>query len=143
MQHITHKAEDMEVVAKDFLQNLSPQPDSATIVALLGDLGAGKTTFTQAIARKLGVADTVTSPTFVIQKSYEIPSHSGFKKLVHIDAYRINEKEAHTIAFNEYSKDPNNLIFIEWPSQIEEILPENIIKIHLEYLSEDTRKVWW
>src|ERR1700683_2680478 len=82
-------ADEVEHEARNFLQTLEPRADGATLITLSGELGAGKTTFTQAVAKALGVEDIVNSPTFVIEKVYNLPEGKGFHRLVHIDAYRL------------------------------------------------------
>jgi tRNA threonylcarbamoyladenosine biosynthesis protein TsaE len=129
-----------EQIAKDFIQTLTPS-DTATIVALHGDLGAGKTTFTQAVAKILGVTDTVTSPTFVIEKIYKL-DHKDFSHLIHIDAYRLESgKELETLGWKKIAEDPKNLIFIEWPEKVSGILPENIQHIYFTHVDEGTREI--
>ena len=82
---------ELKTVAQKVLEMAQTQKsEGAVVCALHGDLGAGKTTFTQTLARELGVEEIVTSPTFVIMKNYEL-TNQPFEKLVHIDAYRIEE----------------------------------------------------
>jgi tRNA threonylcarbamoyladenosine biosynthesis protein TsaE len=129
-----------EQIANDFVATLTPRT-TATIVALHGDLGAGKTTFTQAVARTLGVTDTVTSPTFVIEKIYKL-THQHFSHLIHIDAYRLESgKELETLGWKEISEDPKNLIFIEWPEKVEDILPSTMKHIYFSHVDESTREI--
>jgi len=93
--------------------------DAATIVFLWGDLGSGKTTFTKRLCEYLGLGIEITSPTFTILKKYEFNS-LGFENLIHVDAYRLDSyDDLLKIKFDEYAKNPKNLIFIEWPSIIE------------------------
>jgi len=120
---------------------------SATIVALSGDLGAGKTTLTQAIARELGVRENVISPTFVIMKSYDLKAgqnspKGNFAQLVHIDAYRLNShKELLNLGWEELISNPKNLILIEWPERVEEIIPKTAYKIFLAHKNENEREI--
>ena len=81
-------AQELQAYARKFVASLMPHRDAATLVTLSGDLGAGKTTFTQGIARALGVEETVASPTFVIEKVYVLTAQR-WERLVHIDAYRL------------------------------------------------------
>src|SRR3990167_9931463 len=110
---------------KMILQSLDHARDKATIVALRGDLGAGKTTFTQALARELGITGTVQSPTYVLMKKYEIKKVSPFKTLVHIDAYRL-EKPEEFAALNpeQFLNDPPCLVVVEWPERLGTALPQ-------------------
>ncbi len=136
---VSYSLEDTQKFAKEWLASLS-QRDEATIVGLYGNLGAGKTTFTQAVARELGIEEPTTSPTFVIEKLYET-KHSFFKRLIHIDAYRLDAgRELTALDFEKLVENPNNLILIEWPENVKEILPESHLKIRCEFLDETTRK---
>ena len=142
MKLVSKSIQETEQVAKEFLEKLSLGIyDKAVIVGLYGDLGSGKTTFTQCIARILGIKDDITSPTFVIEKRYKIDNDS-FKQLIHIDAYRLeSSKEARAIGWNEIIADPHNIIFVEWPKRISDVLPENHIKINFKFVSENEREI--
>jgi len=112
--------------------------DAATVVTLSGELGAGKTTFAQGIARALGVEETVSSPTFVIEKIYQL-SGQRFEKLIHIDAYRLkNQHELDVLGWKEIITEPKNLIVLEWPERVAEAIPENAIRIRFD-IEGDTR----
>jgi len=87
MQHNVNNLQEAEKVAQDFALALSPNAEAATVVGLYGDLGAGKTFFTQVVAKTLGVEENIVSPTFVIEKIYELVGQK-FSHLIHIDAYR-------------------------------------------------------
>jgi tRNA threonylcarbamoyladenosine biosynthesis protein TsaE len=133
---------DTEKVAKDFIDKISTGIyNGALVVGLYGDLGSGKTTFTQAVAKIFDIKEDITSPTFVIEKIYDI-SHGNFKKLVHIDAYRLDSgKELVAIDWNKTLVDPKNIIFIEWPERVLEVLPKNLAKINFKFLSENEREI--
>ncbi len=105
--------------AAHFIQTLIPATSGATLVTLSGELGAGKTTFTQSAARALGISETITSPTFVIEKIYPVEHDVRFDRFIHIDAYRLKDiAELHAIGFNEIVTNPKNLIFVEWPEKV-------------------------
>lgn len=111
----------------------------ACVIALSGPLGAGKTTFSQAFARTLGVTQTVQSPTFVIEKRYAT-SDQNFTKLVHIDAYRLEDPhELEVLGFSQTKKDQHTLILVEWAERIETMLPLETFWIWLEHREGDTR----
>ncbi len=115
---------------------------SANVVCLYGDLGAGKTTFTQILARELGITEVVTSPTFTIIKSYEIENDSNFDQLIHIDAYRIeNINEADPLRLQEVFDQPHTLICLEWPENIQEILPKEKVEVMIEIGEGEEREV--
>lgn len=137
---ISKSLEETQKLAHDWLASLPIPTDEAAIVGLYGNLGSGKTAFTQAVARELGIKEPTTSPTFVIEKLYET-THPHFKRLIHIDAYRLEAgRELQVLDFEKLVENPNNLIIIEWPENVKEILPENHIKIHCEFVDENTRR---
>jgi len=116
--------EKLPYIADTILGLLESVPTSATVLALEGDLGAGKTTLTKTIAELLGVQETVVSPTFVIAKFYT-PTKGLFTRLVHIDAYRIESlDELGPLGFEQLLEQPNTLIIVEWPERIKEVLPD-------------------
>lgn len=109
------------------------------ILALDGDLGAGKTTFVQGFAREWGIKE-ITSPTFVIMKKYKL-KEKNFDYLFHIDCYRLKDKkELKQLNFKEIIKNKNNIILIEWPEKIEEAL-KNEIRIKFKFISEKEREI--
>jgi len=117
--------------AREFVARLSPKKDAAMVVALSGELGAGKTTFVQAVARVLGVEETVTSPTFVIEKVYELDNQK-WNHLIHIDAYRLESPhELEVLGWREIVAEPSNLILIEWPEMVAGLIPEDAVRIAL------------
>ena len=91
MERIIKSIPELEQFARHFLEHLAAKGDGATIVGLSGDLGAGKTAFVKAAAKALGISEEVLSSTFVIAKFYDIPEHHHWSRLVHVDAYRIEE----------------------------------------------------
>ncbi len=120
-------------IAVRVLAQLTPAGDRATVLCLQGDLGAGKTTLTQAIAKNLGIEETVVSPTFVIAKFYT-PTIGGFTQLVHIDAYRIeSEDELGPIGFSELLKQARTLIVIEWPERIKKSIPRGALWMNITH----------
>ena len=126
---------EMPKAAADFVAGLRPGK-RATIVALSGGLGAGKTTFTKGIALALGVEDTVASPTFVIEKIYELRDQL-YKRLIHIDTYRLKSlQELISIGWNEELADPSNLIVLEWPEAVPGAIPEDAIRIRFDIEGE-------
>jgi tRNA threonylcarbamoyladenosine biosynthesis protein TsaE len=112
----------------------------AHIVGLSGDLGAGKTTFVQHVARELGVTDPVTSPTYVIAERYDI-AHPPFTSLVHIDAYRLESKEVSTIGWEDFIKNPENLVLVEWPENIGDAFPSDAERLSFSVVSESSRDI--
>lgn len=114
--------------------------DRASVILLEGDLGAGKTTFTKALAAHLGIdKEEVHSPTFILKKEYRTPHHR-FKKLVHIDAYRFTHpEEAKVLRLEEDLKNRDAVIAIEWPSKMSHIRSD--ITITFEVADEKSREI--
>ncbi len=135
---------DWDTLANHILLSLKKQPalsKRAVVLVLSGDLGAGKTTFTQALARQLGVTDMVQSPTFTIMKFYNT-SDVFFKHLIHMDAYRIETKdELRPLGFSELLVQPETLICIEWGERISEVLPKDTVFLNINHQSSDIRLV--
>ncbi|HEY4489042.1 MAG TPA: tRNA (adenosine(37)-N6)-threonylcarbamoyltransferase complex ATPase subunit type 1 TsaE [Candidatus Paceibacterota bacterium] len=141
MQKILHSLEELTEEANTFISRLTPQ-NTATLVTLSGELGAGKTAFTQALARALGVTEHVTSPTFVLEKIYELPEGQKFKHLVHIDAYRLEGGSSLApLGFDGIIKDPGNLVVLEWPERVQDILPTPTHTVTLEVLPNNSRSI--
>lgn len=132
---------EMDLFAADVVNQLTAQA-KATILLLNGDLGVGKTTFVQAVARYLGVTDMVTSPTFVIQKNYHT-QHTVFSELVHIDAYRLESgAEVDVLRIAEQCNNPSVLLCIEWGSRIADVLPStHMYTIDFAITSDEHRVV--
>lgn len=140
--------EELHAVAEEFLREIASVPvrKGVMIIGLSGDLGAGKTAFVKCIADILGIKETITSPTFILEKIYIIPRGSllgsHFLKLIHIDAYRLHSgDEMRALDWEALIADASNIIFIEWPEQVAEAMPEDMIKISFAYIDEKTRKV--
>lgn len=126
--------------AGEFVQSLSPH-SQATVVALSGELGAGKTTFVKAAAKALGVSELVVSPTFVLMKRYDL-TNQKFAHLIHIDAYRMKGvAELSGLNWNALIKDPENLILIEWPERVVGAIPSDAHQISLKTKDQNTRVV--
>ena len=135
-----------EIVSKSFQETtetgrkLASQLTSGRTICLFGNLGAGKTTFTQGFASFFGVKRII-SPTFVLQRSYEIKD-SFIKYLHHIDLYRLAKKEEITsLGLSDFWHRKDTITIIEWPEKILDILPQDRIKITFEFLDEQTRKI--
>jgi len=155
MEFLSKSVKETAEIAANFVKKLKPSSSSATTVGLYGELGSGKTTFMKYLAESLGVADTIQSPTFVIQKIYDLTptlsltrrgrlrqaERGEVKRLIHVDAYRIEkDEEMLNLGWQEIISDPQNLICIEWPERIAKIMPEHI-KIFFEHIDENSRKI--
>jgi tRNA threonylcarbamoyladenosine biosynthesis protein TsaE len=138
-------------------KNLALKIKRGTIIALKGNLGSGKTTFTQGFLKGLKVKGPYTSPTFVIIKRYELktnnqqPTTKKKKKLsvvggklsviYHMDAYRVSTKDILNLGWKEMIAKKNNIIIIEWADRIKEIIPRGAIWIKFKWLDEDKREI--
>ncbi len=133
---ISYTEADTDRVASELFKSLDSGP-KATIVGLSGDLGAGKTTLVKSIAKLLGITETITSPTFVIAKWYETQNEK-FQKLIHIDAYRIEDaKELEVIGWESIKNEPNTLVVIEWPEKVEGLLEEDVKRFVIGHEGEE------
>lgn len=112
------------------------------VLAFSGEIGAGKTTFIQALCRRLGVTEAVTSPTFSLVNEYVLPAEAGEQDVIyHLDLYRLRQQqEALDIGIEEYLYS-SNWCLIEWPELIEELLPEDSVRINLRIVDDSTRKM--
>ena len=132
--------EELPALAAELLQKAKAvAKEGATVVALHGDLGAGKTTFVQVLGQLLGVQEQITSPTFTIMKGYETTDET-FASLIHMDAYRLDDiSELVPLRFSEILGTPKTLFCIEWAEKITAALPISVINITLEVVDENTR----
>ncbi len=138
MEFIIHKSEDLKTIAKALLSYACNRKK----MAFTGEIGAGKTTFIQAICRHLKVSEYVTSPSFSLINQYSYLDSEGKTRLIyHADMYRLKvAQEAIDIGMEDYLWD-DNYCFIEWPGLIEGLLPEDVVRIKLEILEDSSRKI--
>lgn len=119
------------------------------VIALQGDLGAGKTTFIQGFMKGLGSKKRVVSPTFVLMKRHKLSGvpgiagsrHKKFSNVFHIDAYRLKKPEQfEVLGMNEILSDPRNVVLIEWPEQAKEFIPKNALWLKFEYGKKENER---
>ena len=136
---------EMEIEATRFIKEISPKTDGATLITLSGELGAGKTAFTKAVAHVLGVEEVVTSPTFVLEKIYILGGETPkFERLIHIDAYRLEKgTDLGPIGFDELMKESGNLILLEWPEKVAGALLEPAVKISFVANPDGSRTIFY
>jgi tRNA threonylcarbamoyladenosine biosynthesis protein TsaE len=159
MEKVVISTEDTEILAGRIAKNLKP----GTVLALYGNLGSGKTTFTSFLVKALGIDAKVQSPSFVLARIYEqtnnidkTPSPTQKKdnqkalslnsrkieKVNHLDLYRLqNASELADLGLEEYFTQQNSITIIEWPELAEALLPINTIRLSFEDLGENTRKI--
>lgn len=145
MQYRSESPADTEKIAISLLRKIdNKKPFHATVIALEGELGAGKTTFVKGIAQAFKIKQNITSPTFVIMKAYKLRplANHNFSKLIHIDAYRLKDyRDLASLGVKEIFDDPKNIVLIEWSDRVQKILPKKHIKVHLDHLTEFERKI--
>ncbi len=121
---------DMDTI--ELAQNIESEKFANMVICLEGDLGSGKTLFTKAFAKSLGIEENITSPTFNIIKEYE-----GEMRLFHMDVYRLSEVKE-DIGISEYFKK-GGITIIEWADLIEDIKPQNRLDIKIKIIGENKR----
>ncbi len=132
MEYKINGLKETEKLAQDFASTLK----KGDVVLLSGDLGAGKTTFTQFVFKALGVKEIVNSPTFAVLKTY---NGNGIT-LNHFDTYRITTEEAIECGFDEILSDKNCITFIEWADMIAPLIPPKYIDVKISCIDEEKRK---
>ena len=127
--------ETIKEAAKRFVEEIGER----RVFAFYGKMGAGKTTFIKAVCEELGVEDVITSPTFAIVNEYT----TGENSIYHFDFYRIKKlEEVYDMGYEEYFYS-GALCFIEWPELIEELLPDDAVKVVIEELPTGERTIQW
>ena len=130
----TNDSKETQDLGKTFAEKLK----TGGIIALYGNLGSGKTTFVQGLAKGLGIKQKIISPTFIIVRKYEL----GDRNFYHIDLYRIgNEEDVLGLGLEDILSDRSNIIAIEWPEKIEKFLPKKRVNLFFKYLEEDKRRI--
>lgn len=132
------KIESLDKIREAALEFVASLGES-TVYAFYGKMGAGKTTFIKAICEELGVSDVITSPTFAIVNEYR--SDTSGEIIYHFDFYRIKKlEEVYDMGFEDYFYS-GALCFIEWPELIEEVLPEDAVKVSISENADGSRTV--
>jgi tRNA threonylcarbamoyladenosine biosynthesis protein TsaE len=142
MQKVSKNDRETAQIAKIFLNRILKRNighQNALVVGLSGDLGTGKTAFTQAVARHLGIKNKISSPTFVIIKKYPIKLKE-YNFLFHLDAYRLqNEKELLHLGWEKIINKKEHLVFIEWPENVSKIIPSGAEFVHISHIKDGYR----
>ena len=128
MQIRIDSIQQIREAARQFISNIGQH----TVFAFYGKMGAGKTTFIKAVCEELGVTDVITSPTFAIVNEYSLPDGERSERaLYHFDFYRIKRiEEVYDMGYEDYFYS-GALCFIEWPELIEELLPDDAVRISI------------
>lgn len=136
-EYITESARETEKLG----EALAKEIKGGEIISLVGDLGGGKTTFTKGFAAGLGIKKNITSPTFLVMREYPV-RHKKISKLYHFDAYRIkNAEEFLDLGFNEFLKEKQAVILIEWADKVRRILPKKSVIIEFSFIDDQKRRV--
>lgn len=128
---------------------LAKELSGGEVICLSGDLGAGKTTFTQGLLLELGASGPFTSPTFAIMKEYQIAKTNlkttkdapAITHVYHIDAYRINADDLLGLGWQDFAGKQNSVVLIEWAERTKRIIPKNSLWLNFEWLNEKERKI--
>ncbi len=142
----------MKIISTSSLQTkklgqlLAEELCGGEIICLSGDLGAGKTTFTQGLLKGLKIKGPYTSPTFAIVKEYKINlkfkiSNLKLLSVYHIDAYRITSKDLLELGFADFAGQKNAVVIIEWPAKVKKIIPTNAVWITFKWINEKERAI--
>lgn len=144
MKHVTRGPKETQKLGHFLLQKINLEKHkNALVFGLEGELGAGKTTLVQGLAKVLGIKARIKSPTFTLMKRYSIPKRfKNSRFLYHIDCYRLrNHRGLLLLGIKDILKDKENIILIEWPERIKKILPKKHVKISIKHLDKNTRKI--
>jgi len=138
---VKNVAETQKIAAELAAKVLAlPKSKNAKVVALVGDLGAGKTTFVQSFLKELGVKGRIVSPTFLIFKPYTLNA-VPYTLAYHVDVYRLkNSEELKVLKFQEILDNPQNIVLVEWADKIKEILPADALWINFEHGSKESER---
>ena len=131
---IIHSEQEMLDYGEQFAKKLT----TPTVIELIGDVGAGKTTFVRGLAKGLGVKDPITSPSFTISKQYALPNN---KRLVHYDFYRLPDPGLMSEDLEENLTDKNTITIIEWSDSVSNLLPKDRVIINIEYNEDGSRNL--
>lgn len=143
MHLVSQSPQDTRAIAAQLAaRTLKEMPGNAaaTVIALRGDLGAGKTTFTQGFAKALGIAQQPKSPTFLLAKQYAIPDTAY--ALWHLDCYRLtSHHELAVLDLHHLFIDPMNIVLIEWPENVGDGIPRDHTEVHFTHAGGDKREI--
>ena len=139
MKIIIHQLDEIRNAARQFIEQ-ALKGDCQRVVAFYGSMGAGKTTFIRALCEELGVTDVVTSPTFAIVNEYEVDKAEEFS-IFHFDFSRIKRlEEVYDMGYEDYFYG-SSLCLIEWPELIEELLPDDCLRVNIRMLDDGSREI--
>lgn len=138
------KTTNSQKETKSLAQEIAKSLGGGEVLALVGDLGAGKTTFMQGLAEYFNIADAVSSPTYTLIQEYDLSDHENIKikKLVHIDCYRLDTADQLLeIGISDYFERPDVVVIIEWADRAKDIIPANATWIIFDHKEENQRTI--
>ena len=137
MTYRTHSAEETKAVAREVARRLR----GGEFVSLVGELGAGKTTFTQGLVAALGSTDRVKSPTFTVMNEYAVTNHPSIRRIIHCDLYRFTEAaQIGALELKEYRR-PDTVILAEWPNALPDVAWSPDFTITMSHAGGDERAI--
>ncbi len=140
MKLVSKSPAQTKKIAAELAQRIlgTEQHDRAVVIALEGELGAGKTVFVQGVARELGIRRAIKSPTFLIMREYPARDMT----LYHIDCYRVNgPRDLVPLEFKHILAEPCAIVLIEWAERVRRLLPPHTIRVHIDHISDHERRI--
>lgn len=143
MEILTKSAQETKDLGQEFANCLKGGIAKWRVIGLTGELGAGKTTFVQGLAKGLGIDQRILSSTFIMIRQYKIPDQRlPVKNFYHVDLYRVeNKKDVEGLGLEEIFNDKKNIVAIEWAEKIKKILPAQAAWVNFEYQGQDKRRI--
>lgn len=137
MEYNSNSAQETQKIAFQIAQQFQ---QTGGVIALIGDLGAGKTTFTQGFAQGLGISDKIISPTFILMRQHQLPESKRW--LFHLDLYRLEDgAKISQLGLEEIFSDPKNIILIEWADKAPDQLPPDTLIVKFQKINDSSRKI--
>lgn len=139
---ITENQKETQKLAAEIAKKITKKKNKKSlIVALEGELGAGKTTFIKGFSKTLGIKEKILSPTFVLIHKHKI-TNGDFRNLYHIDCYRLKfEKDLLKLGIKEIFASPQNIVLIEWADRVKKLIPQTAIWIHFDHMEKNKRRI--
>ena len=138
MKFLSKNPKETQKIASDLAQKVI-KTKKGVVIALEGELGAGKTVFVKGFAKALGIKSKIKSPTFVLMKKYKVSSEIN---LYHLDCYRIEDhKDIRIPELKEIFSESHNIVLVEWAERVKKILPKKYIKVYMDHVNKNTRKI--